>query len=455
MFDVKDKPRVVERTCLVRVYTDRRKEAEAHDLIDELEELVSTLKLPVLDKIVIRVPKYQASLLVGSGKAEELKTHVLANKYDCIIFDNELSPAQQRNWEALTDITTIDRQEIILDIFASRAATKEAKLQVELARMEYIVPRLKRHWTHLSRQGGAGPAAKGEGEKQIEIDRRLVRAKIDTLKRDLNEVRKTRANQRKERLRTPVPTAAIVGYTNAGKSSLLRSLTGADILVADKLFATLDPTTRKVRLPNGAPLLLTDTVGFVRNLPHRLVEAFKATLEEAVLANFLVHVLDAGHPQVEAFHKTTLAVLGELGAADKKILTVFNKIDTLPDASTLATLRNGHPDAIFMSVLTGEGQDVLMARMADLLADTMVMVHLHLPHSEGRMVSLIHEHGRVCASKYEDDYISVQAMVPTRMHAKFLPFVLESPTSSSTPRGAPTSSSVPVNRTTVDPPPGD
>ena len=423
MFDVREKPRKVERALLVGVYQQRGAEAEADSLLRELEDLVAAIDIPVLDRLLLRCPSLHAGLLMGTGKADEVAEHAKALDIDCIVFDNELSPAQQRNWEALTDITTIDRQEIILDIFAARAATREAKLQVELARLEYTFPRLKRHWSHLSRQGGAGPAAKGEGEKQIEIDRRLIRQRIDRLKKDLVVVRGNRDTQRKTRSRVPLPQAAIVGYTNAGKSSLLRRLTGAEVFVADQLFATLDPTTRRLELPNGAILLLTDTVGFVRNLPHRLVEAFKATLEEAVRSDLLIHVLDASHPEVESFHRTTMAVLRELGAEEKRTLTVFNKIDLIADRGGLADLRRRHPDALFVSVHSQEGLDALVDRLADALSDRMLHVDLAIPQADAGVMSALHRNGRVLHARYEHDLIHVQALVPLRLQGRVLPYV--------------------------------
>jgi len=423
MFDVKEKPKMVERALLVHVYTDKRLELRAESMLEELSELVSTLGIPVIDGCVVRCPTLHAKLLVGTGKADELKEHAIALDCDCIVFDNELSPAQQRNWEKLTEITTLDRQEVILDIFAKRASTREAKLQVELARLEYTLPRLTRHWSHLGRQGGSGPAAKGEGEKQIELDRRMIRTRITRLKKELAEVVQNRGTQRKERRRVPIPQAAIVGYTNAGKSSLLKALTGADIFVADQLFATLDPTTRRVELPNGAPLLLTDTVGFVRNLPHRLVESFKATLEEAVLSEFLIHVLDASSPEVDAFHATTLQVLDELGADQKRMITLFNKTDLIsPESGRLQQLRLAFPDAMFCSVHTGEGLTELKARMASFVSDRMVQVHLHLPHRESGLLSLMHEHGRVDEEVYEYEHIMVRGLMPVRLHAKVAAF---------------------------------
>lgn len=419
---------MVERAFLVRVHTRDESAAFADDLLAELRELVATLGIGIVGMEPVRIRDWQSRLLMGAGKAEDILEQMREVEADCIVFDNDLSPAQQRNWEAFTGCTCIDRQEVILDIFGNRARTREAKLQVELARMEYNLPRLKKAWSHLGRQsgggGGGGAAQKGEGEQQIELDRRMVRARIADLKKELKEVRATRATQRKERSRVPLPHAAIVGYTNAGKSSLLHALSGSDIYVADKLFATLDTTTRRIDLPNGRPLLLTDTVGFVRNLPHRLVEAFKATLEEAVLADFLVHVLDVTSPQVEEFHRTTLEVLEELGADHKRVITVFNKID-LPGAEAARPgLQRHHPDAVFVSSRTGEGLDRLRDRMADQLADQVAHLRLRIPHARGDVMALLHEQGKVDACRYEDQAIDVEATVPKRMEAELADYVV-------------------------------
>ena len=366
MFEIKEKPKQVEKALLIGVYKDAEQKEESASLLAELESLVETLEIPVIERLLVRVQARNPRYLVGSGKAEEICERAKQLSIDVIIFDNGLSPAQQRNWEALTGVAVIDREEVILDIFARRAQTKEARLQVDLARMEYSLPRLTRAWGHLSRQGG-GLGGKGEGETQLETDRRLVRAQIDRLKSDLELVRLRRATQRKQRERLPLPSAAIVGYTNVGKSALLNKLTGARALVADKLFATLDTTTRRVVLPSGQSLLLTDTVGFVRNLPHRLIEAFKATLEEAVLSDFLIHVLDASHPRVFDFYQTTMRVLVELGADAKRMITVLNKVDLVKDEATLHTLRLHFPEGVFVSVRYGDGLKELLHRMADLL----------------------------------------------------------------------------------------
>src|SRR6202162_5887653 len=423
MFDIKEKPRQVERALLVGVYKDAEQKEEFESLLTELNSLVETLDIPVIDCLLVRVQERNPRYFVGSGKAEEIFERAKQLEIDVIIFDNGLSPAQQRNWEALTGMAVIDREEVILDIFARRARTKEARLQVDLARMEYSLPRLTRAWGHLSRQGG-GLGGKGEGETQLETDRRLVRAQIDRLKSDLELVRLRRATQRKLRERLPLPSAAIVGYTNVGKSALLKKLTGAQVLVEDKLFATLDTTTRRVLLPSGQSLLLTDTVGFVRNLPHRLVDAFKATLEEAVLSDFLIHVLDASHPRIFDFYQTTMGVLGELGADSKRMITVLNKIDLVNDESTLHTLRLHFPDGVCVSVRSGEGLKELLHRMADLLADRVSKVELALPLDRTDLLSLLHRTSLVIDVSYEGSQISVVALVSSKVYARVEPFIV-------------------------------
>ena len=290
MFEIREKPEMVERAMLVSIYFDPSEAGEKQAMLDELEDLVSNLGIGIAGKHLVKSRDMHAKFLCGTGKAQEVKQLALDCRADCVVFDNMLSPSQQREWERLVDECVIDREEVILDIFARRARTREATLQVELARMQYSLPRMARMWNHLDRQGGGsgggkggGGAARGEGEKQIEVDRRLARARIEAIQRELVLVTRQRATQRKERERQAVATAAIVGYTNAGKSSLLSLVSGSEVMARDMLFATLDTTTRKIELPHGQPLLLTDTVGFIRNLPHRLVEAFKSTLEEAVL----------------------------------------------------------------------------------------------------------------------------------------------------------------------------
>src|SRR3984957_13025358 len=425
MFDISEKPKQVERALLIGVYKGAEQKEESESLLAELDSLVDTLGIPVIDRLLVKVQERNPRYFVGTGKAEEIFERAKQLNIDVIIFDNGLSPAQQRNWEALTGMAVIDREEVILEIFGRRARTKEARLQVDLARLEYSLPRLTRAWGHLSRQGG-GLGGKGEGETQLETDRRLVRAQIDRLKSDLELVRLRRATQRKQRERLPLPSAAIVGYTNVGKSALLKRLTGAQVLVENKLFATLDTTTRRVILPSGQILLLTDTVGFIRNLPHRLIEAFKATLEEAVLSDFLIYVLDASHPRVFDFYQTTMHVLGELGADAKRVITVLNKVDLVKDESMLHTLRLHFPEGAFVSVRTGEGLKELLHRMADLLADRVSKVELALPLDRTDLLSLLHRTSLVINVGYEESYVSVVALVSAKCYARVEQFLVRS-----------------------------
>ncbi len=422
MFEIKEKPKMVERAFLVAAYFGGETRDEAESLLEELRELTHTLGVPVKGSLLVPVREPQSRLLMGSGKAEQVVEAARQVEADVIIFDNELTPAQQRNWEELSKMTVIDRQEVILDIFAQRAQTREARLQVNLARLEYSLPRLTRAWSHLGQQAG-GIGGKGEGEAQLELDRRLIRAQIDRLKREIAQVKVRRATQRKERQRIPLPNAAIVGYTNAGKSSLLHALTGANVLVEDKLFATLDTTTRKIRLPNNQELLLTDTVGFVRKLPHRLVEAFNATLEEAVVADFLVHVLDATQPRVFDFFETTSRVLEELGAESKRMITVFNKIDQISDVSDMNALKLHFPDAIFVSAKTGENLDHLLKRMAAIIDERMEEHLLSIPLSRGDVLASLHRNADVLSLVYMDNHALVRARIPQRFASEYAWFV--------------------------------
>jgi GTP-binding protein HflX len=432
MFDIREKPKMVERAFLAGAYFDRREAARAADLMEELKELVGTLGIEVVGAELAFVREVTPRFLFGSGKAAELMETARQLQADCIVIDNELSPAQQRAWEADSKLCVIDRHEVILDIFNLRARTKEARLQVELARLEYSIPRLTRMWLHLDRQGGASggaggggaAAARGEGETQLEVDRRLAYKRLDRVKAELEEVKRQRDTMRKERSRVPVPHAAIVGYTNAGKSSLLNRLTDSDVLAEDKLFATLDTTTRRLELPDGQPLLVTDTVGFIRNLPHDLVQSFRATLEEAILADFLLHVLDASSPLAREFFETTTRVLGELGAADKRTLVVLNKIDIAPPES-LAALRAAFPDAVPVSVHTGEGMEDLYHALHTLLTDRVVRMHLAVPLDRMDLVSLAHNEGKVLSESYEEGRADIQCVLPKRLESRFLPFKVD------------------------------
>lgn len=421
----KDNRNLVERAVLVGIQEPDMQASEINEHLDELEELVENMNVGIADKIIVPLKKIMPHYYVGSGKAEEIVKRVLELAGDCIIFDSELSPSQQRNWEKLSGLCVIDRQEVILDIFASRASTREARLQVELASLQYSLPRLARAWTHLSRQRGGAKGTRGEGEQQIEVDRRLVQKRISVLTRELQEVTRRRETQRKSRKKHELPTAAIVGYTNAGKSSLLNRLAASDILVEDKLFATLDPTTRKVTLPNNQDILLTDTVGFIRKLPHNLVASFKSTLEEAVIADFLILVLDISSRYVDEHWETTLAVLKELGAEDKDILVAFNKIDLQHDPVLLARARGLFPSGVFISAKTGEGIRELLLRMISFSAAAVKTLQLRIPPRYHDLTALAYAKGKVLDSKYDEQGNNLLTVtINGRYEKKFLDFIV-------------------------------
>lgn len=419
---------MVERAYLIGAYFNREDEAVANSLLDELAELVTTLGISIIAKRCIFIRTRNKRYLTGTGKAAELIEDANALSADCIVFDNEMTPSQQRTWENDAEMTVIDREEVILDIFKMRAQTKEARLQVELARMQYSLPRLARMWSHLDRQGGGGGgggkgAARGEGEQQIEVDRRLARKRIDRIKAELDDVRRNRQTQRKQRTDEGICQASIVGYTNAGKSSLLNALSGASVLAEDKLFATLDPTTRRIELPDGQPLLITDTVGFVRNLPHRLVESFKATLEEAVLADFLIHVLDASSPEIFSLYETTVNVVKELGAGEKPSIIVLNKIDLI-DVDRLHEL-GSHFDgnSVFISAHSGEGLDKLIHRISDMMVDRVYRLQLRIPQARQDLVALLYREGKIVSEDYENNDILINAVIPHSLRHRYDDFM--------------------------------
>jgi GTP-binding protein HflX len=411
-----------ERAFLIGVQTQKMAAGEGAELLTELTELVENLRMSVTRSTLVNLRIHTPATLLGSGKTNELIELAKADGADVIVFDEALSPAQQRNWEELSGLVVIDRQEVILEIFADRAHTREAVLQVALARMEYSLPRLTRAWTHLSRQRGKGGLG-GEGETQLEQDRRIVSDRIVHLKHELATVVKQRETQRRRRLRVPVPTAAIVGYTNAGKSSLLNRLTGANVLAEDKLFATLDPTTRQLVLPNRQKLLITDTVGFIRRLPHGLVEAFKATLEEVIVADFLIHVVDVTDPNFVHHHATTLSVLAELGATGMPVVTAFNKVDAADDTMR-AHARHLAADGFFVSARSGEGIEALLGRCAELIAHEFGSVELFVPHSRYDVIAKLHALGHVQNEEQRDDGILIQGRFPASQAALFAPFVV-------------------------------
>ena len=393
MFEVKEKPRLVERAFLVSCIHSERDRTDADSLLDELDELTQNLGIHVVARQVIRIRKTSPRFILGKGKVDQLLADLKETSADVLIFDNEITPAQQRNWENESKVLVIDRHEIILDVFAERAQTKEAKLQVKLARLEYSLPRLRRAWTHLGRQRGGGVTQRGEGEAQIELDQRMVRDQISATRKEIALVAKQRQTGRSRRQKLPLPTVAIVGYTNAGKSTLLNCLTGADALSADKLFATLDPTSRRLKLPNGRMVVLTDTVGFIRKLPHRLVDSFKATLEEALVADLVLHLVDFSNPQYEAQMSTTDDVLRELGAAEKELITVFNKMDLVENDLEKFKAKKLTGRSVFISANTGEGIDLLLVELEHFFASSAKPENFTLPYNRYDLVARLKSQG--------------------------------------------------------------
>lgn len=413
-----------QRAYLVVVQQSEGSADKANVMLDELDQLAENVNLEVLGTHVVKLRKPNARLFIGKGKAEEISGICQDLGVEVIIFDDQLSPVQQRNWETLTGVTVIDRAQVIIDIFADRAVTLEAKLQVRLASLRYSLPRLVGAWTHLSRQAGGAGGVRGVGEQQIELDRRKIKEEIRRIEKGLEDVRKARDTQRKQRQRKQASTAAIVGYTNSGKSSLLNCLTKAGVLEADKLFATLDPTTRPVLLPDNQMLLLTDTVGFVRKLPHLLIDAFKATLEEAVVADFLIHIIDSTSPHLDEHMQVTDEVLKEIGADTHDMLRVFNKIDLLGDSFVQDMIRKKYPDAHFISTKTGEGVEELRQLISRYLQSKLRVVKLKIPQNEGRIMSLLHESSLVLEKEYEDNSVICKVKVSSAVLKSVQQFVM-------------------------------
>jgi GTPase len=349
-----------KRSFLVGIRDEKMRISEADSLLKELSHLVDTLGLEIASTESVHLREKHAKYGMGTGKAEELAQKAKELGVDCIIFDKEISPSQQRNWEALTGIPAVDRQELIIQIFASRASTREAELQVRLAELIYSLPRLQHKYIDLSRQRGGRYGTRGSGETRLETDRRRVETRIHRLEKELELLKRQRQIQRKKRERSGIPVCALVGYTNAGKSSILNALTGAGVLAEDKLFATLDSTSRRLRLPLGTEILLVDTVGFIRRLPHSLIKAFRSTLEEASHASLILNVLDASDTDAEVQYETTLSVLGELNAGEIPMITVLNKADRV---ESLQALLNRYPESVAVSALKGDGLPELCARI--------------------------------------------------------------------------------------------
>ena len=401
-----------ERVILVGVQVNDNE--DTGESLDELEELAQTAGAVTVGKVIQNREAIHPGTYIGKGKIEEVRSLVLALDATGIICDDELSPAQLNNLERELDCKVMDRTLLILDIFAARAVTSEGKIQVELAQLRYRSARLVGLRESLSRLGG-GIGTRGPGEKKLESDRRLIRTRISALKEELSHVEKHRELIRARRDRGTMKTAAIVGYTNAGKSTLLNKLTGAQVLSEDKLFATLDPTTRTLNLDDGQQILLTDTVGFIRKLPHHLVEAFKSTLEEAKYADYIIHVVDASNPQVETQMHIVYETLRELGVLGKKTITLFNK----QDLEGVSQLRDFKADyTLKISAKTGEGLDSLEELLEKLLSEEQIYIERLFPYSEAGKIQLIREFGQLLSEEYTDTGIAVKARVPKEIYGK-------------------------------------
>ena len=382
--------------------------------LEELERLAETAGATVLARHSQQVKSITPATLIGRGKVDEIQKSLRDSHADLVIVDEDLTPAQQRNLETAFKVRVIDRSQLILDIFAQRARSNEGKLQVELAQLEYLLPRLTRQWTHLSRLGG-GIGTRGPGETQLEVDRRRIRERIGHLKQRLKTVERTRALQRQERHEVPFATAALVGYTNAGKSTLMNTLTHAGVFVEDKLFATLDPTTRALRLPNGDKVMLVDTVGFINKIPHSLIEAFKSTLEEVSRADLLLHLIDMSNPLWEEQIRVIEKTLGEIGAAEIPTVLVPNKIDVAGAPPAARLKANGALDVCPISALTGAGVDRLLETVGQILDRGKEEFHACFAPSQGELVALLRERGRVVSESYDGDAIRVTAMVTPKL----------------------------------------
>jgi GTP-binding protein HflX len=433
-----------------------RNEFPIDDSLDELARLAETAGLVVVGRAVQRIERINPATFIGKGKLAEIVAARVETPYDVLIFDDELAPNQQREIEQAfggADIKVLDRTALILDIFAQHARTREGALQVELAQYEYRLPRLTRMWTHLARQAGGaagrggtgGVGLRGPGERQLELDRREIRARIAHLKKQIEEVRQQRREHRRKRQREGLPVVALVGYTNAGKSTLLNALTNAGVLVADQLFATLDPTTRRVKLPGGSEVLFTDTVGFIQKLPTQLVAAFRATLEEITEADVLLHVLDASHPNIREHARAVEETLREIGAGDKPVVVALNKMDKVTGGGRQAAgggraasvmrlvtqdevargvydefLREGN--AVRISALTGQGLDALLALIERTLAEEMVAVRVQIPYRANELVALFHQRGIVTREEFTERGTLIEGKIARGLVARMEKF---------------------------------
>jgi len=416
----------LEKVILIGIWGENSLQ-DAENSLRELAALAETAGAEVLDGLLQRRPHPDPATFLGKGKAQELKDLVAAAGADTVIADTELAPSQRRALEDVVNAKVIDRTAVILDIFAQHAKSREGKAQVELAQLEYLLPRLRGWGDSMSRQaggqaaGGVGMGSRGPGETKIELDRRRINTRMAKLRKQIAAMKPARETKRANRKRNSVPAVAIAGYTNAGKSSLLNTMTAAGVLVQNALFATLDPTVRKAKTPDGRDYTLADTVGFVRNLPHQLVEAFRSTLEEIADSDLVVHVVDASHPDPAGQIATVRNVIGEVGARDIPELIVFNKIDLADETHRLA-LRGMEPNSISVSARTGEGIPELLARIADLIPEPDIEVAALIPYNRGDLVSRLHLNSRIMVLDYRDNGTFVRAMVKPEMAAELAEF---------------------------------
>ncbi len=416
-------PKASQRNALL-VGTRRRgvTTSDALESLDELAELLATAGGVDVGRILCDVPVVNARTFIGQGKLAQVAERAAGDDVDFVLFDDDLSPSQQRNIEETTGKMVLDRTGLILDIFAMRARSAEGKLQVELAQLEYLLPRLRGMWTHLSRQG-AGIGTRGPGETDLEIDRRRIQEKITRIKKRIDHVRRTRSLHRAARERVPYETASLIGYTNAGKSTLFNALSGADALAENRLFATLDPTTREIELARGERMLVSDTVGFIRKLPHQLVESFKATFEEVTSSAHLLHVIDASHEAVDHHIEAVHTVLAEIGIPAGDVISVLNKIDRCEHPAVVTRLTRELPSAVAVSARTGEGLGELRAMLAGRLHRGRSRIDVSIPAGRGDLLSALHRDGTVVSEFVEGENVNIRAWVSPRLRAAVAEFV--------------------------------